>query len=445
MPPPRIATLARDPIFTFPPPVQKDVGGNGVSAAGFGYGFGAWGFMPGSSGLAVTPYGALQIAAVWSCVKRLAEDIGKLPRQILRRTGRLSQLSEGKKVDTKHPLNALLRRPNAWQTPIQCWGYLIAWFALRGNAYAVVLRGPDGAPEAIIPVNPDRVSVLMSPVSGLIYYQVSHPLIGDSVRFHRDDVIHIRSLISTDGYTGLSPIAAAQDVFGLGIATQQHGATLFRQGAQMNGIITHPGKLSADAKAFLSDNFERRQAGVQNAHKTPVFDEGMKFEKLTMTNEDAQFILSRQFSVEEIARMFGMPPHKIGDLSHAHFNNLEQSELAYRSDTLLPIGTQLREECGRVLFFEEEQLRYEMDVDYNELLRADRKTRYETDEIGIRSGRLTQNEARISDGREPNVPNGDVFQMPMNMGTTADAGSKPDPIVAGDEKPEPTAQGDGDS
>jgi HK97 family phage portal protein len=219
-------------------------------------------------------------------------------------------------------------------------------------------------------------------------------------------------------------------VFGLGIATQQHGATLFRQGAQLNGFIKHPGKLSNDAKKNLANAFDERHGGVQNAHKTAVLDEGMQFEKVSMTNEDAQFLGSREFSVPEICRMFGVPPHKVHDLSNAHFNNLEQSELAYRSDTLLPIGTQYQEECGRVLLFEDEQAELEIDVDYDQLLRADRLTRYQTYQIGLNNGVINRNEARIDDGREP-VPDGDSFRVPLNTGPTV----VPDPPLGAANQP----------
>jgi HK97 family phage portal protein len=431
MPPPRIRypSEPRMPVV----PRVKDSGGFGAATGGFG--LGGWGFLPGSTGQAVTPVASLGIATAWACVKRVSEDNAKLPRRIMRR------LPNGGAVeDRKHPLNKLLRAPNRWQTPSQCWAYLTCWLLLRGNAYAVVVRGPAGEPISLVPMSPDRVSILMSS-NGELYYEVYHPYFGNTTtRMHRDNVMHLRTAISFDGYTGASPLAAAPDVFGLGIATQQHGAVLFRQGAQMNGVIKHPGRLSSEGKDFLRARWNERFGGVQNSHGTAVLDEGMSFEKLSMTNEDSQFLQSREFTVLEVCRMFGVPPHKVFDLSDAHFQNMEQGNLQYQSDTLQPIGKQYEEEGGRVMLFEDEQDVFYIDIDYDELLRADRKTRYATDEIGIRSGRLTQNEARISDGRQPNVPNGDQFLTPMNMNSSADgkgADGKPDPTIEDDEKPEP--------
>jgi HK97 family phage portal protein len=437
MPPARLALWAREPQLSFAAPVKKDAGGYGVGTAGFG--IGSWGLTPGSTGIAVTPLTALGVSTAWACVKRLSEDMGKLPRRVMRRTAR-----GGSKQDFKHPLNLLFRTPNPWQSPSQFWGYLTAWLALRGNAFVVAIRDDSGQPIMLIPLSPDRCSIRIG-ASGLIYYQVTHPSFrsGQSVVMHRDNVMHVRNAISFDGYTGVSPIAAGPDVFGLGIAAQQHGAVLFRQGAQLSGVITHPGKLNPEAKSFLRQDWQNRHGGVQNAFNTAVLDEGMKFEVTSMTSEDAQLLQSRQFSVTEVCRMFGVPPHKVQDLSRAHFANMEQGNLQYWSDTLQPIGKQYEEETGRVLLFADEVEEYYVDIDYDELLRTDRKTRYETNEIGIRSSQLTPNEARISDGREPNVPNGDEFTKPLNMGTTADGGAKPDAVSAADERPETETEAEG--
>ena len=309
MPPPRIAVLAREPHLTasLPGPRQKDIGGFGVGYSGFG--FGAWGFASGSTGVAITPYAALQVPTAWACVKRLAEDVGKLPRQI-----RQLLPNGGTRILRRHPLLSLLRQPNRWQTPSQLWGVMTAWLALRGNAYAVVLRGSAGEPIEIVPLSPDRVSVMLSP-QGELYYEVNHPFLGfENRRMHRDNIIHLRGPVSFDGYTGISCIAASQDAFGIAVAAQQHGATLFRQGAQMNGFIKHPKVLSREAKDYLTNALDEKYAGVQNAHRTPVLDEGMDFVKITMTSEDAQLLGTRQFSVIEICRMFGVPPHKGNDV-----------------------------------------------------------------------------------------------------------------------------------
>ena len=195
------------------------------------------GILPGSTGTPVTPYTAQQVATVWACEKRLADDIGKLPWQVRRRLRR-----GGYKIDLEHPLNRLFRRPNRWQTPSQCWSYYTSALVLRGNGYAVVVRHPrTGAPQQIIPVSPDQVTVNISE-DGDLFYRINHRTLGNGLVLHQDNVLHAKGK-TFDGYVGVSPIQAAQDVVGLAVAAQTHGAVLFRQGAQVKGVVIHPGHL----------------------------------------------------------------------------------------------------------------------------------------------------------------------------------------------------------
>ena len=436
MPPPRLGTLAHEPKFSFAPPVKKDSGGYGVGA-GSSFGLGGYGLMPSSTGVAATPLMALGVSAYWAAVTRLATDHAKLSKRVMRALPK-----GGAKPDRKHRLNELFRDPNPWQNEFQFWSYVTSWYYLRGNAYILVIRDDAGQPIALVPLSPGRCSPMLSP-RGELFYACSHPVFrdGEAVTMHRDNVMHIRSVISLDGYTGLSPIAAMPDVFGLAIAAQQHAAVTFRQGTLLSGVIKHPGKLNKLARAFLRQEWQDAHAGVQNAFQTAVLDEGMVFDPLSMSNEDAQLLETRQFSVPDICRAVGVPPHKVYDLSRAHFANMEQGNLEYESDSIYPLCKQVTLECGRTLLFSDERDDTYIDTDFDELRKTDRKTRYETDEIGIRSGRFTQNEARISDGREPNVPDGDKYLTPLNMGTTGNSAggqssAKPDATINQDEKPE---------
>jgi HK97 family phage portal protein len=232
-----------------------------------------WGMFGGagsSTGVPVTPLSALQASTVYMCVKRLAEDIAGL-RFIVERL----VPDHGWTADLDHPFNNLLVRPNRWMTSFEFWRYMVMSLELRGNAIAVIKRGWDGSPEELIPLNWDRVSVLLSP-QGLLFYNISHPQIGFGVTFHQDDVLHVRGLTVDGGYLGMTPIAVAQDVVGLAIAAQQHGAVLFRQGAQVAKVLRHPGKLSKEAAERISQSWSGAYGGVQNAHKTAVLEEGME-------------------------------------------------------------------------------------------------------------------------------------------------------------------------
>lgn len=386
-----------------------------------------WGLFGGagsSTGVPVTPLSALQSASVYACVKRKAEDIAKMPLIVERDHG-----GGDWRRDIDHPFNNVLAKPNKWMTPFEFWRYIASGIDLRGNSIAVIKRGWDGSPEELIPLNWDRVSVLLSP-SGILFYNVSHPQVGWGVTFHQDDVLHFRGLTLDGGYLGITPVAAAQDVIGLSIATQQHGAVLFRQGAQVAGLIKHPAKLSSQAAERLRQSWQDVYGGVQNAAKTAVLEEGASFEKLTMTNEDSQFLETRQFQVIEVCRMFGVPPHKIYDLSKASFTSLEQQEQAYVNDTLDTLATNLQDGTNQKVFFEDERGRFRIRFDFGGLLRGDQKARSEFYGSALNNGWLSVNDVRRREGLPP-IEGGDTYRVPVNtMPITAQASDVTPPDAA---------------
>jgi HK97 family phage portal protein len=368
-----------------------------------------WGLFGGagsSSGVPVTPLSALQAATVYMCVKRLAEDIAGLHFVIER-------LADDRwSADPQHPLNNLLTRPNRWMTPFEFWRYMVMSLELRGNAMAVIKRGWDGQPEELIPLNWDRVSVLLSP-RGTLFYNVSHPQIGFGVTFHQDDVIHVRGLTVDGGYLGMTPIAVAQDVVGLSIAAQQHGAVFFRQGATVAKVLKHPGRLSPEAATRIGQSIRDAYGGVQNAHKWAVLEEGMDIADLQMTNEDAQFLQTRAFQVIEICRMFGVPPHKVYQLDKATFNSLEQQDQAYVGESIRPRTTNIAQACNGKLLFESDMGLIRLRIDHSEMLQGDMKSRAEFYGSTVNNGLMNRNEARAGLGLPP-VPGGDAFRVPAN-------------------------------
>ena len=396
-------------------PVRRDAGDCADGQVDFGLGwpspqlFSLFGAAGSNTGVPVTHITALAVSTFYSCARILGNDIGKLPLKLKRR------VDGGLVVDTVHPLNRLLREPNGWQTPIEFWSYMASTLAIRGNAYAVIVRGLFGEPLRLIPVSPDRISVMLSP-RGWLFYNVSHPAIGDGLMLHQADVLHIRGLSIDGGYLGVSPIAAAPDVFGLGIAAQQHAATVFRNGAALGGVLTAPNKLTPEAAARMGQNWKDTYAGVQNSHKVAVLEEGVKFEKIAMTSEDAQLLETRKYSAIEICRLVGVPPHKVYDLSDAHYANFENANQAYIDDSLQPICTQIEQRGERNLLFDDERELYCLEFDFRALLRGDRKSRYDAYSIGLQTGFLTINECRIDDGRNP-IEGGDAFRVPLNTGT----------------------------
>ncbi len=371
--------------------------------------YAALGGYASNTGVAVTPFTALQSAAVYGCVKCIAEDIACLPVYIRRKL-----IKGGWVVDETHPLNRLFRRPNRWMTSFQFWSYVLTSYCLRGNAYVVIERGPDGSPVELIPVTPDRVTIRLSPSDGTPWYLVNARQIGIGVWIPPDDIIHMKNM-SVDGYLGLSPIACAQDVIGLALAAQQHGAVLFRQGGQVSGVLKHPGRLSKEASDNLAESWRNTHSGVQNAHKIAVLEEGMTFDKIALTNEDAQFLQTRQFQVLDICRLYRVPPHKLADYGRATFNNLEQQQQGYIDDCLGPHTLQLEGLMDDLLLFDDERALYADYFDVTGMLRGDTVRRYQSYQIGLLNGFLSRNEVRAQENLNP-IPGGDEYRVPLNTG-----------------------------
>lgn len=411
--------VVRDYSLAFPSPMLAGIFGGGGS----------------STGVPVTPLSALQSATVYACVRRKAEDLAKLPVLVERDMG-----GDGWQQDLLHPLNELLKRPNQWMTPFEFWRYLSASLDLRGNAFCVIRRGWDAAPEALIPINWDRVSVLLSP-RGELFYNISHPAIGTGITFHQDDVIHLRGLTIDGGYIGMSAIVAAQDVTGLALATQQHGAVLFRQGAQIPMVLKHPGKLTKEVADRIAQSWRDAYGGVQNSHKTAVLEEGMDVKELAMTNEDSQFLQTRAFQVVEICRLLGVPPHKVYDLSKANFSTLEQQEQAYVNDTLDTLASNVQDNARMRLFFRSERDSYRIRFDFSSLLRGDQKARSEAYASGLQNGYLSINDVRRREGLAP-IAGGDVYRVQVNTAPVASANQAGPDGKAPDAAPAPAASDD---
>lgn len=410
MPPSRLLGRAREPTLI----VQKDPGGGGSLAFPTPGLFWSLGGFPSSTGVSVSPLTSLQVATVYGCVKSRSEDLAKVPL-LMQRT----MPKGGSEVIDDHPIARLLRRPNDWMSPFAFKRFIEQSVCFRGNAYVVIQRGRGGEPRALIPVVPDKVQVEVTP-NGILFYRIAHPLLapnGEQIQLHQDNVIHVRNMGMDAGYMGMSPIAAAQEVIGLALAAQQHGAVLFRQGAQMSGVLSHPGVLSTQAKDDISRNFAERFQGVQNAHKVPVLEEGMTYEKVQMTNEESQFLEARKFQRSEICAIFRVPPHKVMDLQGVTYGSMELSEQAYINDALVPDAEQISQEFSNKILFEDERETFSFNWQWDVLLKADRKTRYEAHAIGLTNGFLSQNDVRRREG-EPLIesPEADIYARPLNIG-----------------------------
>jgi len=410
---------AREPRLAMP---QKMDGAVTSTLGGLGWPqpmlYAALGGYASNTGVPVTPFTALQSAAVYACIRTISQDIALLQPFIRRK------LPGGKcKIEDRHPLLKLFAKPNRWQTRFEFFSYWITSLCLRGNGYVVIERDNFGQPIELVPIAPDRCTIMLTD-DGELWYRINSRRIGYGILIPPDDMMHLKN-ISMDGYVGVSPIAVAQDVIGLALATQQHGGILFRQGGQIGGVIQHPGKLSKEAGDRIANSWRETHAGVQNAHKVAVLEEGMQFEKIAMTNEDSQFLETRRFQVIDICRLYGVPPHKLGELDKATLNNIEQQNQQYVDSALKPIAKSITELFDAHLLFEDERALLNIQLDFDDMTRSDLLTRYQAYQIGTLNGWLSRNEVRARENLDPITDGtGDEYRVPLN---TADP-AKPENI-----------------
>ena len=363
-----------------------------------------------AAGVAVTPERAMALAAVFACVRVLAQSVGQMPCHLYERKG-----AEKTKADN-HPLYDILHfAPNKFQTAKEWKEWMIACLGLQGNAYSQIIRtGPTNKPRVseLLPLHPDAVTPHYDAGAGDVRYRVALAG-GGSEDLPSSSVLHIR-LFSLDGFTGLSPIRYLREAIGLGIAAEVFGARLFSNGAQPGGVLQHPGKLSEPAYNRLKTSFEERHQGADNAHKVALLEEGTTFQAVGFPASDSQFLETRKYQRSEIAGFYGVPLHLIGDLDRATFSNIEHQGLAFVVHTLMPYLIGIEERVALQLLAPDERRRYFARFNVAGLLRGDMTARASFYSTLINVGVMSPNEAR--DREDMNLRDGgDAFWTPLNM------------------------------
>lgn len=377
-----------------------------------------------AAGVRVDADTALKASAVYSCVSLIAEIIAALPLNVYRR-----RADGGRELATQHPLYDLLHvQPNAQQTAYEFKQMLQAHMLLRGNGYAQIVPGRRGAVDQLVPLHPDRVTV--EPLAGGgLRYQVRQPD-GAQRAFNDEDIFHVKGF-TLDGVTGVSVIEYARESVGLALATESHGARMFGQGATFTGILKHPGKLSKEAAERLGREFAAASTGLSASGKTVVLEEGLDWQQISMTADDAQFLATREFQVADVARWFRVPLHMIGETAKATSwgSGIEQLGIGFVVYTLLPWLKRWEQAIARDLIVAVDTYYAEYVVDA--LLRGDTKARYEAYAIGRNGGWLSANDVRRLENMNP-IPGGDGYLQPLNM---APLGSAPPERAAGGRPP----------
>ena len=354
----------------------------------------AFRFYLGSStaGKNVSERSAMQMTAVYACVRVLSEAVAGLPLHLYRYTDQGS-----KEKATDHPLYFLLHdEPNPEMCSFVFRETMMTHLLLWGNAYAQIIRNGKGEVIAIYPLMPNRMTVDRDENGQLFYqYQLSRDdaqtMKGSMVKLKPSEVLHIPGL-GFDGLVGYSPIAMAKNAIGLSIATEEYGSKFFANGAAPGGVLEHPGTLKNPAR--VRESWNQAFGGSANANKVAVLEEGMHFTPISIAPDQAQFLETRKFQLNEIARIFRVPPHMIGDLERATFSNIEHLSLEFVKYSLDPWLVRWEQSMARVLFTDDEKKNYFIKFNVDGLLRGDYQSRMSGYSVGIQNGFLSPNDVR---------------------------------------------------
>lgn len=384
----------------------------------------AYSFFMGNStsGKRVNERSAMQMTAVYSCVRILSEAVASLPLHFYKYGENGSKV---KAVD--HPLYMLLHdEPNPEMTSFVFRETLMTHLLLWGNAYAQIIRNGKGEIIALYPLMPDRMKVDRDEHGRLYYeYQVSSDDAptnkGTTVKLTPDEVMHIPGL-GFDGLVGYSPIAMAKNAIGLAIAAEEYGSKFYANGAAPSGVLEHPGTLKDPSK--VRDSWSQTFGGSANSHKVAVLEEGMKYTPISISPNEAQFLETRKFQIDEIARIFRVPPHMVGDLEKSSFSNIEQQSLEFVKYTLDPWVSRWEQNMARSLLTAEEKQNYFIKFNVDGLLRGDYQSRMNGYATARQNGWMSANDIRELENldRIPAELGGDLYLINGNMTKLEDAG-----------------------
>lgn len=370
------------------------------------------------AGVSVTASSAMRQSAVYACVGLLADSIASLPLNMVRKAA-----DESLSIAADHPLYTLLHdQPNPDQTSIEWRQDKICHLALRGNAYDAIVQNPGtGKIEALVPLHPDRTRPFRFRDGGgvpRIAYEYM-PLDGPRMVLTDAEVVHIkRRPFTPDGLRGTSPIDLHRQTIGSAIAAQDYGAAFFGNNAAPNVAIEVPGaqRLDDEARKLLREDWEAKHRGPYNAGRLAILDLGMKLQTVGMSNEDAQYIDARRFNTVDIARLYGVPPHMIGETGEttAWGTGIEQLSIGFVVYTLRPWFVLIEQALEKALLLPRERASLAMVHDVDELLRGDFKTRMDGFATMVQWGIGSRNEVRRKLNM-PRIEGGDEILQPLNM------------------------------
>lgn len=391
------------------------------------------GFHGSYAGVTVTPDTAMQSSAVLACIKVISEDIASLPIHVYKKT------EKGRERATKHYAYKLLHdAPNVEQTRPEFVEMMMNHVLRYGNAYAYIKK-VGAKPVELIPLSPTETRAKR--VNGKIQYHTKvNGVLSDPIS--PEFIIHIKAMPHRDGIHGVSPIEYAASTIGVALAADKFGERFFAQGTVLGGYLKHPGRLSDDAEEALRKSWVDIYSGVQNAHKTPLLEEGLTFEPFGVPPEQAQFLETRKFQATDIAREYRVNPAKIGELDQYKYATLEQSYIDHVRSCLRPWVIKIECEFIRKLLLESDKETHTIEFDFDAMLRGDRASQDASFTAGIVNGWYSINDVRRFINM-PEIEGGDAYRVQLNTAPVVDEpGTDPEPEPSDDpgseESPEET-------
>jgi HK97 family phage portal protein len=357
-----------------------------------------------NSGVSVTKENAMTISGVYAAVRVLTDAISILPINVIETKNGVST-----KI-VEHPLDKILNKePNMLMTAHTLKSIVMPYLLLWGNAYCVIER-KNARPVSILPVHPSLVEVQM--LDGQLVYKIKTEDFGKDIILNQVNVLHFRGL--GDNVMGKSVIDYAADNLGLGKAAESYGGKFFKNGGTPSGILSTDQTLNQDAIKNLRDSWNANYGNITQGQKTAILEAGLKYQQISIPPEQAQFLETRKFSINDIARWFKVPPHKIGDLERATFSNIEEMNLDFAKESVMPYAVNIEQECTRKLLTEKEKVNTKCKIDLDEILRGDIATRTQAYKEFIQNGIMSANEIRQKEDSNP-YEGGDSYWMPLNL------------------------------
>lgn len=358
------------------------------------------------SGTGIDSDTALSLSAVWSAVRLLSQTLAQVPLSVYRKLP-----NGGKAIASDHPINRLIHsEPNRIQTSFLFRELGQQHLELRGNFYAYINRDNKERPTELTILNPDDVTPVAE--DGDVFYQVNNiEALKEPVPSR--NILHVCGPMG-NGLKGSSPIAIHRENLGLAMAAQDYGATFFGNGANVDGILTTDANLKPEQRKAVSDSWKSRHGGLSNSHSTAVLEAGLKYQRITIAPDEAQFIQSRKFQTTEIARIFGVAPHLIADLERSTNNNIEQQSLEFIKFTMLSRFKRWENELDKKLFREDEKGEYFVKFNLDGLQRGDAKSRSEFYSKMLQNGVMNINEVRNLENLN-SIEGGDKHFVQLNL------------------------------